>query len=103
MTPGPDKETLDGIDLEFLQDTSAKLKAGVYKFSPRRRVWIPKPGKTTKRPLGIRSPREKIVQKAMQLVLESIYEPSFVSNSHGFRPGRGTHTAIKYLDQKFRG
>lgn len=98
-TPGIGNQTLDGT-LRTLELLSAKLKAGKFKFSPARRIYIPKPGKTEKRPLTIPSPREKIVQKAIQLVLEGIYEPSFLPSSHGFRPGRGTHTALRMIDQQ---
>jgi group II intron reverse transcriptase/maturase len=101
MTPAHDKqETLDGASLKLLSNLSKKLAAGKYKFSRARRIYIPKPGKSELRPLTIPSPREKIVQKALQLVLEGIYEPSFLPCSHGFRPGRGTHTALKMIDQK---
>nr|YP_009710074.1 hypothetical protein [Coleochaete scutata]QFU80179.1 hypothetical protein [Coleochaete scutata] len=100
MTRGPEKETLDGVNVELLLQISKQLKAGRYKFGPARRIWIPKPGTEGKRPLGIASPRVKIVQKAIQLVMEGIYEPIFLDCSHGFRPGRGTHTALKMLDQQ---
>lgn len=103
MTKGPTEETLDGLTLIKLGKISDQLKAGKFKFSPGRRVWIPKAGKNTKRPLGVSSPQEKMIQKAMQLVLEAIYEPSFLDCVHGFRPNRGTHTAIRMLDQKFQG
>jgi hypothetical protein len=83
--------------LEYLEKISREIKAGKYKFSPTRRV---QPGKTEKRPL---SKREKIVQKALELVLSGIYEPAFLDVSHGFRPNRGTHTALKMIDQKCRG
>lgn len=103
MTKGPTETTLDGTNLAKMLKVSNLLKAGKYSFGPGRRVWIPKPGKKVKRPLGIRSPQEKIIQKALQLVLEAIYEPSFLECSHGFRPSRGTHTCMKILDQKFQG
>jgi len=54
------------------------------------------------RPLTISSPRDKIVQKAILFILEAIYEPSFLDYSHGSRPGRGTHTALKYIKYKFK-
>jgi len=94
---------LDKIDLEWFHNVSSKLKAGKYSFSPARRSYIPKPGNKKKmRPLTISSPRDKIVQKAILFILEAIYEPSFLDYSHGSRPGRGTHTALKYIKYKFK-
>lgn len=55
-----------------------------------------------KRPLTISSPRDKVVQKAILFVLEAIYEPSFLDYSHGSRPGKGTHTALKYIKYNFK-
>ena len=117
MTPGSTEITLDGINLDWFTNLSKELLAGRFQFAPARRKLIPKPGKTTKRPLGIASrsskmnnrstlltsPRDKIVQKAIQLVFEAIYEPSFSDNSHGFRPGRGTHSALKQAKNFFQG
>jgi retron-type reverse transcriptase len=69
ITPGVDKTvTLDGISLSGLTRAAGKLRVGKYQFLPARRTWIPKPGKVEKRPLGIASPREKIIQKAVTLV-----------------------------------
>lgn len=70
MTKGVDEVTLDGIDLKYFKRVQSELKAGKFIFSPARRIQIPKPGKTETRPLTIASPREKIVQKAILLVLE---------------------------------
>lgn len=103
MTKGSTKETLDGLDLPTIAKISDLLRKGQFKFKPGRRVWIDKPGKSTKRPLGISPPRDKVVQKAMQMVLEKHFEPNFLECSHGFRPGRGTHTALKMVDEKFKG
>jgi retron-type reverse transcriptase len=102
MTPGISSLTLDGMNLSYLKSIQGELKAGVYKFPPARRIYIPKPGKDDKRPLTIASPRDKIVQKAIQLVLEQEYEKIFLNSSHGFRPKRGTKTAIQYLEAKFQ-
>jgi len=88
---------LDGIDLIFFHKLSESLKSGLFQFSPARRVLIPKPGKPDLRPLGIASPRQKIVQKAIQMTLATIYEPIFLDCSHGFRPGRSCHTALRQV------
>jgi group II intron reverse transcriptase/maturase len=101
MTPGDDGKTLDRISLSNLEKISSKLKAGKFTFSPARRVYIPKRDKDELRPLGVVSPRDKIVQIAMLMVLESIFEPSFVETSHGFRPGKGCHTTLKMVKHSF--
>lgn len=96
MTEGAKKETLDGINQKYLERTQIELKAGKYKFNPARRTQIPKPGKNETRP------REKIVQKAILLIMERLYEGKFLESSHGFRPARGTHTAMKQLESNFQ-
>jgi retron-type reverse transcriptase len=105
MTPGPDREiTLDGVGLDWIKGTSDKLQSGKLRFQPARRIGIPKPGKPNEtRPLGIANPREKVIQKAIQIVLEAIYEPTFLKYSHGFRPGRSCHTALKECTNKLTG
>lgn len=102
MTPGVDTQTLDGMNIEWLKAVQRELKNGTYRFPPARRIQIPKLGKNEMRPLTIASPRDKVVQKAMQLVLEQEYEKIFLDSSHGFRPGRGTRTAMQYVEAKFQ-
>jgi group II intron reverse transcriptase/maturase len=102
MTEATDKITLDGLTSEYLTKVQSRLRAGSYEFPPARRIQIPKPGKNETPPLTIASPRDKIVQKAIQIVLEPLYEKQFLDTSHGFRPNRGTRTAIQYLDAKFQ-
>lgn len=101
MSRGSTFETLDGIKMSFFEKLSRDLKNGSFNFSPTRRIMIPKgPGKTGERPLSIASPREKIVQKAVALILENIFEPIFLDSSHGFRPNRGTHSALKQIHSR---
>lgn len=96
MTKGTDRETLDGISLQWIHKASGHLLSESYKPNPVRRILIPKPnGKF--RPLGIGSPRDKVIQQAMKLVLEAVLENKFLDSSHGFRPGRGCHTALRDL------
>ena len=96
MTPGMDKTTLDGLSVKWFEELGNKLKKGQFNFSPARRVLIPK-GKSQTRPLGINSLREKIVQKALSIILEQIWENIFLNTSHGFRPNRSVHTALLQL------
>ena len=100
MTPGSSQETLDKIDLRYFETISSLLKSGKYTFTPNRRIMIPKDGKRGLRSLSIGSPRDKIVQKAVALVLEAVYEPQFTPDSHGFRPNKGVHSALYELYSK---
>ena len=102
MTPGVSPETLDATSLRTLQTIQVKLKNGKYKFPPARRIQIPKPGKQATRPLNIASPRDKITQKALHLVIEPLWEETFLDCSHGFRPRKGAKTAIQYVDSNFQ-
>jgi len=102
MTHGIDKTTLDGLKLKTLKKVQKELRAGTYEFNPARRIQIPKFGKNKTRSLTIASPREKIVQKGILLVLEQFYEKQFSEFSHGFRPGKGTHTAMINLEAQFQ-
>ena len=103
-TKGSDSKALDGINLNWFTTTSEQLKAGKYVFKPARRVSIPKAGsKTAKRVLTTSSPKDKIVQHAIYLILNAIYEPTFLQCSHGSRPNKGSHTALKDLKFKFQG
>lgn len=103
-TRGSVNKTLDGIDLKWFSRTSKELKAGKFSFKPARRIYVPKSGnKKCKRPLNISNPKEKIVQQAIFIVLNAIFEPSFAPESHGSRPNKGTHTALKAIKYKFQG
>jgi group II intron reverse transcriptase/maturase len=101
--PGNETPSVDGIDLNWVQNTSKLLLAGKYKFKAARCVYVPQKGKDKKRPLIISSPKDKVVQQALYFVLNAIYEPSFLEFSHGSRPGKGTHTALKSIKLKFQG
>lgn len=94
MSKGTTKETLDGLTYEWFCQISDDLMTGRFNFTPAKRVIIPKPGKPEGRPLGVGAPREKIVQKGLQIILETIYDPKFRNSSHGFRPNRSTHSAL---------
>lgn len=95
-TKGTDDVTLDSYSKDTIQSVSNSLKDHSFKFKPIRRLEIPKPNGGT-RPLGIPGPRDKVIQKAMTIALEEIYENRFMDSSHGFRPKRGVHTALKQV------
>lgn len=99
MTPGINPTTLDGISEEEVTKIINSLKEGTFQFSPGRRVYIPKDN-GGERPLTIAPPRDKLVQECIRMILETIYEPSFHPSSHGFRPNRSCHTALKEIWQK---
>jgi RNA-directed DNA polymerase len=80
---------------ENLQRLSESLKEGSYRPQAVRRVWIPKPGSREKRPLGIPTVRDRVVQSALRNVLEPIFERDFAAQSYGFRPERGTKDALR--------
>jgi group II intron reverse transcriptase/maturase len=97
MTPGTDNQTLDGLDIEWFKLLSKQLSTGEFKFKP---LLITKPNYGT-RPLGIASPRDKIVQEALRMILEAVFEDSFSVHSHGFRAGKSCHTALKEIKRRF--
>src|SRR5258706_1716278 len=98
ITPGVDEGTLDGFSEERVASIIKQLKDGTYQFQPVRRVLIPKKnGK--KRPLGISSGNDKLVQEVVRIILERIYEPIFEDSSHGFRPKRSPHTALEQIGE----
>ena len=101
-TQGIDNDTADGFGDEYIHKLVEELKNLTYEPKPVKRVYIPKRnGK--KRPLGIPSFRDKLVQEAIRQILEAIYEPIFSTHSHGFRPNRSCHTALKEVGNSFRG
>lgn len=101
-TPGTDKETLDGLNIKYLENLISNLKSNKFEFKEGRQVMIPKPGKKEKRPLVIGSPRDKIVQRAFLQIMEPHFEAIFLDSSFGFRPKLGLRLAIKDLEAKFQ-
>lgn len=102
MTPGTDGKTIDEMSLERIERLIGSLKDESYQPHPARRVYIPKKnGK--KRPLGIPSFEDKLVQEVVRLLLEAIYEGHFEGTSHGFRPHRSCHTALGMIQKSFAG
>ena len=104
LTPGSDGKTIDGFSMRMIQNIIEEMRTEQFQFKPVRTVYIPKPnGK--KRKLGIPSTRDKIVQEVIRLILECIYDspdgPYFSDTSHGFRPNRSCHTALREMRGKW--
>ena len=96
MTAGTDGRTIDAMSMERIDRLIETLKDESYQPKPSRRTYIPKKnGKL--RPLGIPSIDDKLVQEVIRMLLEAIYEDSFADTSHGFRPNRSCHTALRMI------
>ena len=102
MTPGASAETADGMSEAKIEEITGLMRHERYRFSPARRVYIPKKnGKL--RPLGLPSWSDKLVGEVVRLLLEAYYEPRFSDRSHGFRKGRGCHTALGSIREFWTG
>jgi retron-type reverse transcriptase len=102
-TPGIDQETLDEMKLKKIENLATAIKNKTFYFKAVRRVLIPKPGKKKLRPLGISTFSDRIIQEAIRIILEAIYEPTFENHrfqNYGFRPDKSCHDAINYLKDK---
>lgn len=101
-TKGATEETVDGMSLEKIRVLIEEVRYERYRWTPVRRTYIPKKnGK--KRPLGIPSWSDKLLQDVIKSMLESYYEPQFSNASHGFRPRRGCHTALTTIKRVWHG
>jgi group II intron reverse transcriptase/maturase len=103
MTPGTTRETVDGMSLDKIEAIITVLRQERYRWTPVRRTYIDKKGTRKKRPLGLPTWSDKLVQEVIRLVLEAYYEPQFSDRSHGFRPGRGCHTALGEIYHQWHG
>jgi RNA-directed DNA polymerase len=92
-----------GVD-RLLDELASDLQQESHRPLPARRVWIPKPGTTDQRPLSIPAVRDRLVQAALKLVIEPVFEADFRPASFGFRPKKAAHDALQVLlDESFRG
>jgi retron-type reverse transcriptase len=99
LTPGSTEETVDGMSLSKIE----ALRYERLQWTPVRRIYIEKRHSKKKRPLGLPSWSNKLLQEVLRLILSAYYEPQFSPSSHGFRPGRGCHTALSEIYHKWVG
>lgn len=98
---GVDHQTIEMFEAQLdenLDQIAQHLKGGTYRPQPVKRVWIDKPGTKEKRPLGIPTIRDRVVQSAVRHVLEPIFERDFAEDSYGFRPKRSAKDALRRVD-----
>src|SRR5437868_14656809 len=102
MTPGSTPETVDAMSLAKIATIIDDLRHERYRWTPVRRTYVQKKnGKL--RPLGLPSFSDKLLQEVIRSLLEAYYEPQFSDLSHGFRPGRGCHTALSQIQHTWKG
>jgi group II intron reverse transcriptase/maturase len=102
-TRGSTAETVDEMSLQKIDTIIEALRYERYRWTPTRRVYIEKKNSTKKRPLSLPTWSDKLLQEVIRLILESYFEPTFSNSSHGFRPERGCHTALRQIDDTWHG
>jgi group II intron reverse transcriptase/maturase len=102
LTPGTSDDTADGTSLKHIHHLIEQLRQERFYFRPVRRIQVPK-RRGGQRPLGLPNFSDKLVQETVRQLLEAYYEPQFRESSHGFRPGRGCHTALAAIQHDFTG
>ncbi len=103
MTPGTTPETVDAMTMAKIYQIIDDLRHERYRWTPVRRVYIPKKKSNKLRPLGLPSWSDKLLQEVIRQLLEAYYEEQFSDHAHGFRPGRGCHTALCTIKQTWNG
>jgi group II intron reverse transcriptase/maturase len=103
MTRGTTTETADGMSLEKIDSIIETLRYERYQWTPVRRIYIEKKNSIKKRPLGIPTWSDKLLQEVIRLMLEAYFDPQFSNHSHGFRAKRGCHTALQEIQRTWTG
>lgn len=103
LTPGATTGTVDGMSVTRISQIVEELRYERFRWTPAKRTYIPKRDGKSKRPLGIPTWKDKLVQEIIRMLLEAYYEPRLSNNSHGFRPNRGCHTALETIRSVHKG
>ncbi|HXH22598.1 MAG TPA: reverse transcriptase domain-containing protein [Dehalococcoidia bacterium] len=103
MTRGATTETVDGMSLAKIDKLIDDVRRERHRWTPVRRVYIEKKRSKKKRPLGLPTWSDKLLQEVLRSLLEAYYEPQFSDHSHGFRPNRGCHTALREVERQWTG
>lgn len=103
MTRGTTDETVDGMSQKKIANIIEAIRYERWRWTPVRRHYIEKKNSTKKRPLGIPTWSDKLLQEVIRSILEAYYEPQFSDLSHGFRPDRGCHTALNQIHKNWVG
>jgi retron-type reverse transcriptase len=103
LTPGATAETADGMSLAKIDAIIEAVRFERYRWTPARRIYIEKKNSIKKRPLGIPVFSDKLLQEVLRMILEAYFEPQFSPRSHGFRQGRGCHTALQEIKRTWLG
>jgi group II intron reverse transcriptase/maturase len=103
LTPGTTTETADGMSMDKIAKLIDALKVERFPWTAVRRTYVRKRDGKSTRPLGLPTWQDKLLQEVIRLLLEAYYEPQFSDLSHGFRPGRGCHTALQEIKHTHRG
>nr|YP_009710751.1 group II intron reverse transcriptase/maturase [Amanita thiersii]QFZ98699.1 group II intron reverse transcriptase/maturase [Amanita thiersii] len=102
-TPGPDEDIIDSLTKQRILEIREAVLKNEFSWKGVREITIPKPGKPGKlRPLGIPSINDRLVQEVIRTIIEPIYELDFHNQSYGFRPNRGCHTALKWMNTNMK-
>jgi RNA-directed DNA polymerase len=104
ITKGINENTLDGFSMKRVEGILQKIRKAKYRFTPVRRAYIPKRNdKRKKRPLGLPTGDDKLLQEVTRIILQRAYEPIFSQHSHGFRPRKSCHTALEQVRKTWKG
>jgi retron-type reverse transcriptase len=103
LTPGATADAVDGMSIAKIDRLIDDVRHERFRWTPVRRIYIRKRDGKSHRPLGLPTWKDKLLQEVIRLLLKAYHEPQFSDCAHGFRPGRGCHTALQEIKRTHRG